>query len=77
MCGKYGNINYMIVTQDLVYNSTLSLHLGKSGKFSQNGKLSQNSKSGQNVKIYLSLNVSSSTHDCGGVVNGGGAVAAI
>ena len=27
MCGKYENINYMIVTQDLVNNSTLSLHL--------------------------------------------------
>ena len=29
MCGKYENINYMIVTQDSVYNSILSLHLGR------------------------------------------------
>ena len=27
--GKYENINYMIVTQDLVCNSILSLHLGR------------------------------------------------
>ena len=29
MFGKYENINYMIVTQDLVCNSILSLHLGR------------------------------------------------
>ena len=28
-CGKYENINYMIVTQDSVNNSILSLHLGR------------------------------------------------
>ena len=28
-CGKYENINYMIVTQDLVNNSILGLHLGR------------------------------------------------
>ena len=28
MCGKHENINYMIVTTDLVNNSILSLHLG-------------------------------------------------
>ena len=27
-CGKYENINYMIVAQDSVNNSILSLHLG-------------------------------------------------
>ena len=27
MSGKYENINYMMVTLDLVYNSILSLHL--------------------------------------------------
>ena len=27
-CGKYENINYMIVTQDPVNNSILGLHLG-------------------------------------------------
>ena len=29
MFEKYENINYMIVTQDLVCNSVLSLHLGR------------------------------------------------
>ena len=29
MCGKYENMNYMIVTQDPVYNSILSLHVWK------------------------------------------------
>ena len=29
MCGKYKNINYMIVTQDLVNNFIFSLNLGK------------------------------------------------
>ena len=28
---EYENINYMIVTQDLVCNSVLSLHLGRGG----------------------------------------------
>ena len=84
MCGKYENINYMIVTQDLVCNSIFSLHLGKrSGKFShngpfgQNGKFSQNDMSGQKDKVHLGRNVSSSAHDCGCMVNGGGATAAI
>ena len=45
----------MIVTQDLVNNSILSLHLGiyiavvegqRNGKFSQNGKFGQNGKLG-------------------------------
>ena len=50
---------------------------GQNGKFSQNGKLSQNGKSGQNCKVHLGPNVSSFTHDCGCVINGGGAMAAI
>ena len=29
MCGKYENLNYTIVTQDLVCNSILSLYLGR------------------------------------------------
>ena len=29
MYGKYKKINYMIVTQDLVCNSILSIHLGR------------------------------------------------
>ena len=77
----------MIVTQDLVCNSILSLHLGrgvvssvrmvKNGKFSQNGKFGQNGISGQKGKAHLGPNVSSSAHDRGCVVNGSGAMAAI
>ena len=51
----------MIVTQDLVCNSTLSLHhermngkFSQYGKFGQNGKFSQNGKFGQNG-IYVWL----------------------
>ena len=62
MFGKYENINYMIVTQDLVC---------------QNGKFGQNGMSGQKGKVHLGPNVSSSTHDRGCVVNGSGAMAAI
>ena len=53
MFGKYEDINYMPATQDLVYNSILSLHLRRgmvslvrNGKFGQNGKFSQNGKLG-------------------------------
>ena len=76
----------MIVTQDLVCNSILSLHPGRarpiarSGKFSQNGqngKFSQNGMPGQKGKMHLGPNVSSSAHDRGCVVNGSGAMAAI
>ena len=90
MFGKYENINYMIVTQDLVCNSILSLHLGrgsgkfsqngkfgKNGKFSQNGKFCQNFMSGQKGKVNLGPNVSNSAHYRGCVVNGSGAMAAI
>ena len=91
MFGKYENINYMIVTQDLVCNSILSLHLGRGVvssvrmvslvrmviKFSQNGKLGQNGMSGQKGKVHLGPNVSSSAHDHGCMVNGSGAMAAI
>ena len=53
MCGKYKNINYMIVTQDLVNNSILGLHLGRGmvAKFNQNGKFVQNSKFDENGKL--------------------------
>ena len=63
----------MIVTQDLVCNSIRSLHLHgeRNSKFSQSGKF------GQSGKVHLSLNVSSSSHDCGCTVNDGGAMAAI
>ena len=46
-------------------------------KFGQNGKLSQNGMSDQKGKVHLGPNVSSSAHDSGCVVNGGGAMAAI
>ena len=46
MCGKYENINYMIVTWDLVNNSILSLPGNldvvegqRNGTFSPNGRL--------------------------------------
>ena len=45
----------------------------QNSKFSHNGKRSQNGKSDQNGKAHLGPNVSSSAHDCGCVVNGGGA----
>ena len=90
MFGKYENINYMIVTQDLVCNSVLSPHLRRgvvssirmvslvqNGKFSQNGKFGQNGMSGQKGKVHLGPNVSSSAHYRGCVVNGIGAMAAI
>ena len=84
MCGKYENIHYMIVTQDLVCNSILKSSPGeRSGKFSQNGKFGQNGKFSQNVmsgqkgKVHLGPHVSSSVHDCGCMVNGDGAMAAI
>ena len=50
----------------------------QNGTFSQNGNLSQNGKSIKCVKcIYVGLNVSSFTHGCGCMVNGGDAMAAI
>ena len=60
MCGKYENISYMIVTQDLVvYNSILSL-LG-----SEMVSLVRMVSLDRNGKVYLGLNVSSSTYNCG------------
>ena len=95
MCGKYENINYMIVTFDLVNNSILGLHLGrgmvssvrmvslvrmvKLGHSCTNvtrGKL-YGSLFSDHVNVHLGLNLSSSTHNCGGVVDGGNAMAAI
>ena len=81
----------MIVPQDLVCNSVISLHLGRArsgkfnqngkfgqnGKFSQNGKFGQNGMSGQKGKVHLGPNVSSSAHYRGCVVNVSGAMAAI
>ena len=55
----------------------------RSGKFSQNGEFGQNGKFSQNGmfdqkgKVHLGPNISSSTRDCGCVVNGSGAMAAI
>ena len=85
MCGKYENIIYMIVTQDLVCNSILSLHLGRGVVSSvrmislvkmvslvRMVKFSQSGMFGQKGNVHLGPNVSSSAHDCGHVVNGGG-----
>ena len=89
----------MIVPQDPVNNSSLSLHLAvaegqRNGKFSLNGKFGQNGKLGHScvrvtkgilydsrvrdhVIVYLGLNVSNSAHNCGCMVDGGNAMAAI
>ena len=81
----------MIVTQDLVCNSVLSLHLGR-GVVSSIGMVSLVRMvslarmaslarlvymSGQKGKVHLGPNVSSSAHHRGCVVNGSGAMAAI
>ena len=50
---------------------------GLNGTFGQNDKFSQNGMSGQKGKVHLGPNISSSAHDCGCVVNGSGAMAAI
>ena len=49
----------------------------QNGKFGQNGKLSHNGKSGQRGEVHLGPNVSSSSHDCGCMVDGSGAMPAI
>ena len=83
----------MIVTQDPLNNSILGLHLGRgkfsqNGKFGQNGKLGHSYTNVTKAKLYgsrvsdhaivhLGLNVSSSAHNSGCVVNGGNAMAAI
>ena len=54
--------------------SGLQLH-NRSSPGERNGKLSQNGKSAHSGKVHLGLNVSSSTHDCGCVVNGSGTMA--
>ena len=43
----------------------------------QNGKFGHNGRFGQNGSVHLGLNVSSSAHNCGCVVDGGNAMAAI
>ena len=74
-------INYMIVTQDLVCNSILSLHLGRgvvsSVRMVSLARMVRTCMSGQKGKVHLGPNVSSSAHDRGCVVNGSGAMAAI
>ena len=81
----------MIVTQDLVNKSIFSLTPGdlaafqgqrRVAKFSQNGKFGQIGKLGHScvryhVIVHLGLNVGSSAHNFGCVVNGGNAMAAI
>ena len=49
----------------------------RSGKFGQNCKFSQNGMSGRKGKVHIGPNVSSSAHNCGCVINGSGAMAAI
>ena len=71
MCRKYENINY-----DSDSGSGLQLHF-QSLPGERNGKFSQNGMSGQKGKVHLGPTVSSSAHDCGCMVNGSGAMAAI
>ena len=60
----------------------------RNGKFGQNGKLGHSctnvtkgklysSRVRDHVIVHLGLNVSSSAHNCGGMVNGGNTMAAI
>ena len=78
MCGKYVNINYMIVTQDLVCNSILNLHPGRGvGVVSSVRMVSLARMVCLVRKVKLGPNVSSSAHDRRCVVNGSGAMAAI
>ena len=76
----------MIVTQDPVNNSFRSSPGERNGKFSQNGKLGHSCTNVTKGNLYGSqdsdhaivhLNVSSSAHNCGCVVDGGNAMAAI
>ena len=62
-----------MVIQDPVYNSVLNLHLGR-GMISL---VRMVSLVRMHVKVHLGVNVSSSAHDCGCVVNGSGTMAAI
>ena len=72
----------MIVTQDPVNNSILGLHLGQNGKLGHSctnmtkSKL-YGSQDSDHAIVHLGLNVSSSAHNCGCVVDGGNAMAAI
>ena len=70
MCGKYENINYIIVTKDPVYNSILSLYLGRGtvNLVKMVSLIRMVSYAGHSGKVHLDLNASSSTHNCGCVV---------
>ena len=59
MCGKYKNINCMIMTRELVSNSILSPHLGRGMvnsvimvKFGQNGKLGHSCNNVMKSRFY-------------------------
>ena len=72
-CRHVGNLN---INYDGGSGSDLQLYF-QSSLGERNGKFSQNRKLGQNSNTHLSLNVSSSIHDCGCVVDDGDATAAI
>ena len=83
---EYENINYIIVTQDLVCNSILSLHLGRGVVSSirmvslvRMVSLARMVCLVRKGKVHLGPNVSSSAHyrGCIHMVNGSGAMAAI
>ena len=83
MCGKYKNKlydSYSGTGLQLYYQYSSGKRNGKfsqNGKFGRNGMFGQKGKFGQNGKVHLGLNVSSSTHNCGCVVNGSNAMAAM
>ena len=54
-----------------------NVKFSQNGTLGQNGKFSQNGKSNQSSKVDLGLNVRSSAHNCGCMVDGGKAMAAI
>ena len=68
----------MMAAHNLAYNQlhTQSSPGERNSKFSNNGKFGQNGKFSQNSK-HLDLNVSTSTHNSGCLVNGGGTMVAI
>ena len=78
MC--YGSVQHIVVLELVLFS--------QNGKFGQNGKLGHSctnvtkgklygSQDSDHAIVHLGLNVSSSAHNCGCVVDGGNAMAAI
>ena len=65
---------YIFINSDS--GSSLQLH-SQSSPGERNGRFGQNANFGQNGKVHSGLNVRSSAHNCGRVVDDGNAMAAI